>query len=84
MFEWDDDNREHVRRHGVEPEEAEEVLDDPGARLLDVHTVGGEWRATMIGVTASGRRLIVVVTPRGAATRVVTAYPLRPRRRDDC
>jgi uncharacterized DUF497 family protein len=32
MFDWDDDNVEHVRRHGVEPEEVEEVLDSPARR----------------------------------------------------
>jgi hypothetical protein len=47
MFEWDDDNRAHVGRHGVEPEECEQALADSSVLLDEEYAVRGEWRAIM-------------------------------------
>ena len=30
MFQWDEENVEHIAEHGMEPWEAEEALDDRG------------------------------------------------------
>jgi|GEM_PF-5158677 len=31
-FEWDDDNAEHLARHGIAPNEAEELFEGPRVR----------------------------------------------------
>jgi hypothetical protein len=64
--EWDEDNIEHVARHGVEPEEVEEIVYE------DCHlswVVRGrrrgirELRWTVFGQTCSGRYLLAVIAP---------------------
>jgi uncharacterized DUF497 family protein len=77
-FDWDRANKSHVRRHGVLPEEAEQViLNDP----LDVgiEVVEAEERYLNLGATRRGRILLVVTTWREDRVRVVTAF--EPSRR---
>jgi uncharacterized protein len=73
-FEWDDANRDHLARHQVSPEEAEQVVDN---EPLDVEaeTIDGEQRCTSVGHTDQGRFLLVVTTFRAPRIRVVTAFP---------
>lgn len=74
MLEWDGANLDHIARHQVFPEEAEQVIEnDP----LDINAeaVDGEKRTTSIGRTDRGRFLLVVTTLRGTRLRVVTAFP---------
>jgi hypothetical protein len=73
MFDWDDDNVEHVQRHGVEPEEVEEVLQSPARLRVPVHRTNVEERRAVLGYTETGRLLYVVITRRAGRTRVVTA-----------
>jgi uncharacterized DUF497 family protein len=73
LFDWDDDNRGHVRRHDVEPEDAEEALLDPRRIGAPAYNVGEERRWAYLGATELGRVLFVVFTKRGARIRVVTA-----------
>lgn len=74
MFEWDDHNLMHVAKHGVEPEEAEQVLgNDPVDGGTQQHST--EERHINIGVTDALRVLVVITTWRGELLRVVTAYP---------
>ena len=54
-FWWDENNIEHISNHGVEPFEAEEVLDDDP---LIVKAGGGKYVA--YGQTEAGRYLLVV------------------------
>ncbi len=73
-FEWDAANRDHIARHQVSPEEAEQVIEnDP----LDIRaeTVEGEDRITSIGRTDQARFLVVITTLRETRLRVVTAFP---------
>ncbi len=74
MFEWDKINIAHIARHGVTPEEAEDVLlHDPSEAVLQIHN-GGE-RYFQYGITREYRCLVVVTIWRSASmTRVVTAY----------
>ncbi len=73
-FEWDDGNEDHIVRHDVYPDEAEEVFRDrtyirrEGPRYL-VH-----------GRDSSGRYLLVVCEVRGSPrrVRVVTARSMTP------
>ena len=73
-FLWDAGNIDHIARHDISPEEAEQVLEnDPFdiARYLR----NGEERLNQVGETDAGRVLVVVTTERGQFTRVVTAHP---------
>ena len=70
-FDWDDRNISHLRmRHGVEPEETEEVLAaHPMLRR------GKRGRYAAIGPTLGGRYLTVVFQCRvGGVARVITAW----------
>lgn len=68
-FEWDDGNVNHIARHGVEPNEVEEVFGNfPLYRKAKVN------RLTACGQTDSGRYLFVVFERKpGGIIRVVTA-----------
>ena len=73
MFDWDDGNVDHVRIHGIEPDEAEEVLLDPRALGVAAYNSRGERRQGALGSTGNGRVLVVVFTLRHGQPRVVTA-----------
>jgi uncharacterized DUF497 family protein len=72
-FDWDDANREHIARHGVSYEEAEEAF---GGTTLELgyEVVDGEERLEEVGKTAAGRILYLVTVLRGELIRVVTAF----------
>ena len=72
---WDDHIRDHIARHGVTPEEAEQVfLNDP----LDLgwYEECEEMRSDMIGQTKRGRILQIVITMKEEQIRIVTSYEL--------
>ncbi|MBV9745679.1 MAG: BrnT family toxin [Acidobacteriia bacterium] len=74
-FEWDDANRQHIARHGISPEEAEEaVVIEP--LDVDIQQQKDEPRVLCFGRTTSGRLLTVLYTERGDKIRVVTAYEM--------
>lgn len=62
MFDWDDGNVDHVRDHGIEPEEAEEALLDPRALGVGTYNARGERRQGALGSTGSGRVVVVIFT----------------------
>jgi uncharacterized DUF497 family protein len=79
-FDWDSANIEHIARHGVTAEEAEQLIqNDP----LDFPAVfrNGETRTVNLGKTHAGRILFVVVTERNSMCRVVTARPATKKER---
>lgn len=78
-FDWDDDNRKHLARHRVSPQEAESAILDEDAVLLEIESEQSEERIKALGMTAAGRILAVVFTVRGEAIRPITAYT-PPRR----
>ena len=81
QFEWDDENRKHIARHRISPEEAEQViLGDP--LLLEAQYRSGERRTLCAGRTATGRAVAVVYTIRGGCVRIVTAFPAHRKLRD--
>jgi uncharacterized protein len=64
--EWDDDNIEHIARHGIEPEEVEEIVyeDCHPSWIVRVRRRGmRETRWTVFGQTCGGRYLVAVVAP---------------------
>ena len=68
-FDWDAQNMDHIARHGVEPDEAESVLDDSP---LILRSEDGKYLA--YGQTDEGRYLLVVFVRRSATSiRVISA-----------
>lgn len=71
-FWWDENNIEHIANHGVEPYEAEEVIDD-SLRILKA----GQDRYAAYGQTDNGRYLLVVYALKSEnRIRVITARDL--------
>src|SRR5258708_5517440 len=57
IFSWDDANRDHIARHGVSPEEAEDVVrtaEDPFPQSIE------DDKFVVWGATESGRYLQVI------------------------
>jgi uncharacterized DUF497 family protein len=79
-FDWDFGNLDHIARHKVEPEEAEEATTDPAALEAEKVYRGplGQRRFGLIGATETGRVLFVVLEERGEKFRVVPAYTAAP------
>jgi uncharacterized DUF497 family protein len=74
-FEWDVENRRHIGRHGITPEEVEEaVLIEP--LEADVQHHESEERVLCFGRTKSGRLLTVLYAERRGKIRTVTAYEM--------
>ena len=73
---WDGWNREHVRKHGVLPEEAEEVA----AATATVRETYKQ-RYQLIGPTLSGRMLSVIVGPVPDQQDVYYVFSVRPASR---
>ncbi len=77
QFEWDAKNRCHIARHGVEPEEAEEIF--VGKIYLRRSRSG---RYIAYGQTMDGRYLIVVFERKEENTiRVITARDMTEKER---
>jgi len=72
-FGWDDQNAEHIARHGISDVEVEQLLSN---RHLIVPNKGHEPRMFLVGQTNGGRLLTVVIEPtRDEGTwRPVTAW----------
>ena len=77
-LDWDESNVDHIARHGVEPEEVEEVL---------LHTPlirrSRDGRYVAFGRSDSGRYLTVVFERRSGSLRVVTARAMAAAERAD-
>ena len=72
-FNWDDNNIEHIARHGVFPDEVENVAfdDDPWIRK------GRKGTRYMLGYTVAGRYLSVVYVLKGKGiARVITSMDI--------
>ena len=80
-LDWDQANAEHIARHSVKPEEAEQAIrNDP----LDMNyeVIDGEERWTPLGHTDEYRVLLLVWTLRTDALRIVTARAVGRKARD--
>ena len=73
MFEWDDGNLDHIARHGVSPEEAEEALLDRRRIGTAIRRSTDELRWGSVGATEDGRILAMIYTRRSGRIRIVTA-----------
>jgi uncharacterized protein len=72
-YEWDNENLNHIARHGISRLEVESALADDtlDLGLQDWHD---EERFSEMGMTAGGRFIVVVTTLRPPRVRVVTAF----------
>ncbi|GAA5504240.1 hypothetical protein Dxin01_04009 [Deinococcus xinjiangensis] len=84
-FDWDIFNIEHIARHKVERDEAEEAVCDPYAVPAPTIHRGpqGQPRFGVIGETETGRLLYIVLEHRTDKIRVVTARPATSTERAD-
>jgi hypothetical protein len=77
-FEWDDGNTEHISRHNVTTDEAEEVFADDAAIFLRSRS----GRYVTLGQTEAGRYLTVVYERKsGGVIRVATAFNMDDKNR---
>ena len=77
-FEWDDSNIEHIAKHGVSPDEVEDVAfdDDPWIKK------GRKESRYMLGYTIAGRYLFVVYKSNGKGiARVITSMDMDKKTR---
>jgi hypothetical protein len=72
-FDWDDANVQHLARHNVRPEEAEQVILN-GTAYVEFQIENAEERFAVVGRTNSGRFLTLVLTERFGAVRPITAW----------
>ncbi|SNT09681.1 hypothetical protein SAMN05421770_104147 [Granulicella rosea] len=77
MYDWDEANIRHIAEHEITPEEAEQALENDPVDA-GVQDCEGEQRYVEVGMTHSGRMLVVITTLRGELTRVLTAYRATP------
>jgi uncharacterized DUF497 family protein len=82
-FDWDEANtQKNWERHGVTPEEAEEVFfNEPLVVLSDVSHSKREKRYYALGQTDGGRHLFVAFTIRGSLLRVISVRDMNRRER---
>ena len=73
QFDWNEANTEHIARHNVTRDEAEQVIESNPLEIRKKDH-SGELRIVHVGETHAGRILLVAVTSRGDLVRVVTAY----------
>ena len=71
IFEWDDENIEHIARHDVEIDEAQAVFDN---KPLILRSQAGKYAA--YGQSDEGRYLLVVFLRTAVGFRVITARDL--------
>jgi uncharacterized protein len=64
---------ENLRKHQVSFAHAEQALRDPVGVTVEDPDAEGEPRFVTLGMDALGRTLVVVHTPRGRRTRVISA-----------
>jgi hypothetical protein len=82
-FEWDARKAaSNVAKHGVAFPEAMTVFGDPLEIVIpDPHHSAGEFRFLSMGLSATGRLLVVAYTEREGRTRIINAREATPRER---
>ena len=82
IFDWDEANISHIARHGVTPEEVEQVFDNDPLLVLAEQKRGGESRMLCAGRTGAGRPIQLVYTMRRGKVRVITAHTAKYKLRE--
>jgi hypothetical protein len=86
---WDDDNVEHIARHGLRPEQIEELYYGEGpfpTFALKIRKTRGrttEFRYRLWGTDSSGLAIEAIIAPypEYGLWRCVTAFPMSPSTR---
>ena len=79
-FEWDDDDVEHPSRHGIAPDEVEELFEGPVIRRRGATDSPARFRA--LGRTAAGRYLAIIYQEKvRGVIRPFTGWDVRPHER---
>ena len=80
---WDEDNIDHITRHGLRPEQVEEVYYGEGpyptlAVKNEMKKRVGQYRYRLWGTAASGTAIEAVIAPypQYGLWRCITAYPM--------
>jgi uncharacterized DUF497 family protein len=73
LFDWDDENTNHIASHGVSCVEAQQIISN-GPFDVELQTMKDEERFVQLRETNAGRILVVVTTWRGSLIRVITAF----------
>ena len=83
QFEWDETKATaNLRKHDVSFEEAITIFSDPNAlTIFDVGHLDEEDRFIDIGLSTSGRVLVVVYTERGERIRIISCRKATPTER---
>jgi uncharacterized DUF497 family protein len=83
QFEWDEAKAmANVRKHGVSFEEAITIFGDPNTiTIFNAEHSDEEDRFIDIGLSASGRTLVVIYTERGTRIRIISCRKATPAER---
>ncbi len=82
FFEWDEEKAEsNLRKHGISFQEARTVFRDPLSVTISDPTTRDESRFIDIGMSGSGRLLVVVYTEREPRIRIISSRPATQRER---
>ena len=74
-------NDANIKKHGVSLSEGDGVLNDPLALTVEDDSAEGEQRFLTIGMNAFGSLMVVVHTPRGEGTRIISVRKPDPKER---
>ena len=73
----------NIRKHGVSLSEGDGVLNDPLALTAEDDFAEGEQRFVTIGTNLFGSLMVVIHTPRGRGSRVISARKADPTEKRD-
>lgn len=71
----------NLAKHGVSLSEGDGVLNDPLALTIEDAAAVGEQRFVTVGMNAFGTSMVVVWTPRGDETHVISVRKPEPKER---
>lgn len=74
-------NAANIKKHGVSLAEGDGVLNDPLALTIEDDSARGEPRFVTIGTNLFGSLMIVVHTPRGDGSRIISVRKPDPKER---
>jgi hypothetical protein len=74
-------NAANIKRHGVSLSEGDGVLNDPLALTVEDDAADGEQRFVTIGRNAFGSLMVVIHTPRGSGSRIISVRKTDPKER---
>lgn len=74
-------NAANLKKHGVSLSEGDGVLNDPLALTIEDDSAEGEQRFVTIGMNLFGTLMVVVHTPRGDESRIISVRNPDPRER---